>query len=149
MTKCLIRWVKDGKETPDDNVAVQLVRTVARTEQIGGRGVSFSASDWYPICAEHSKRLTDAGMHIWECKPLEGINKYNVRCGMRSNSGWPPPVTITASTMYRTVTVWARDVHGARAEAIDECYRQWGNSIEHVKPGVVAEVQSWHDTPAT
>lgn len=63
------------------------------------------------------------------------MNKYNVRCGMRPDSG--RFATYAASTMVRTVTVTAKDVHEARAAAIDECYRLWGNSIEHVRPGQV------------
>jgi hypothetical protein len=71
MNTCQIRWINDhGDTTPDDNPAVVRVRTVARVEQIGGRGVKFAASDWFGICAEHAKRLNDRGMHIWECEAL-------------------------------------------------------------------------------
>ena len=69
--KCQIRWINaDGNPTDDDNDAVQRVRTVARVQQIAGRGVCFEASPWFCICAEHSKRLNDPGMEIWECAEL-------------------------------------------------------------------------------
>lgn len=58
--------------------------------------------------------------------------KYNVRCGMRPASNFPACTDV--STIFRTVTVEASSVIEARHAAIDECYRQWGNSIEHVKP---------------
>lgn len=65
---------------------------------------------------------------------------YKVRCGMRPHSGqFPAPHA--GSTMVRTVTVEARNVEEARAEAIDECYRRWGNSIEHVRPGLVELIE--------
>jgi hypothetical protein len=65
---------------------------------------------------------------------------YKVRCGMRPNSGRFAAYT-AASTMVRTVTVTAKDVHDARGAAIDECYRLWGNSIEHVRPGLVELIE--------
>jgi hypothetical protein len=58
---------------------------------------------------------------------------------MRAGDDWG---WISTPTMFRTVTVTARDVHDARAEAIDECYRQWGNSISHVTPRDVKEIVS-------
>jgi hypothetical protein len=72
MKTCQIQWIDriTGKATPDNNPAIQLVRTVDRVQQINGVGVKFSASQWFPICAEHSKRLNDPGMHIWECADL-------------------------------------------------------------------------------
>ena len=71
MPKCQIQWIdKQGNPTPDNNEAIQRVRTVARVQQIGGRGVSFEASQWFCICAEHSKQLNNPGMHIWECADL-------------------------------------------------------------------------------
>jgi hypothetical protein len=69
------------------------------------------------------------------------LKTYRVQCGMRPDSGRFAAYT-SASTMVRTVTVQARDVQEARSNAIDECYRQWGNSIEHVQPRRVEEVQS-------
>jgi hypothetical protein len=70
---CEIQWIDDkGNPTPDTNPAIQQVRTIERHEWIGGRLVHFTASPWYCICAEHSKRLGDRGMHIWECAPLNG-----------------------------------------------------------------------------
>ncbi len=71
------------------------------------------------------------------------MSKYQVKCGMRPSSGFPAMTSV--STMFRTVTVDARDVNDARAAAIDECYRQWGNSIEHVIPGQPKSL----DAPAT
>ncbi len=64
---------------------------------------------------------------------------YRVKCGMRPDSGRFAAYT-AAPTMFRTVIVQAKDAYAARAEAIDECYRQWGNSIEHVSPYVVTEL---------
>jgi hypothetical protein len=70
---CQIQWIdKQGNPTPDNNPAIQLVRTIERNEVIAGRMVHFSASQWFCICAEHSKQLGELGMHIWECVPLEG-----------------------------------------------------------------------------
>lgn len=70
--KCAIKWIdKSGQPTPDDNDAVMLVRTVDRVQQIGGRGIRFAASQWFPICECHAKQLSDPGMHIWECKSLD------------------------------------------------------------------------------
>ena len=69
--QCQIQWIDAfGNPTPDNNPAIARVRTIARVEQIGGRAVKFDASDWYCICAKHSKLLGDPGMHIWECAPL-------------------------------------------------------------------------------
>lgn len=69
------------------------------------------------------------------------MKRYKVHCGMRPDSGHFASCT-DISTIYRTVEVTARDIYEARANAIDECYRQWGNSIEHVKPLTVEEL-SW------
>jgi hypothetical protein len=69
--QCQIQWIDAfGRPTPDTNPAIARVRTVARVEQIAGRGVRFDASDWYCICADHAKRLGERGMHIWECEAL-------------------------------------------------------------------------------
>ena len=71
MPKCEIQWVDDqGNPTPDDNEAIQRIRTVDRFQQIGSRSVHFPASRWFFVCAEHSKRLNDPDMHIWECADL-------------------------------------------------------------------------------
>jgi hypothetical protein len=69
------------------------------------------------------------------------MKNFKVYCGMRPDSGRFAAYT-SSPTMFRTVTVQAKDVHDARAEAIDECYRQWGNSIEHVVPLRVTELES-------
>lgn len=69
--KCKIQWIDDrGQPTPDSNEAIGAARTIARDEMIGGRLVHFDASDWFPICADHAKRLNDLGMHIWEFWPF-------------------------------------------------------------------------------
>lgn len=71
MCKCLIRWIdKAGRMTPDNNPAIGRVRTIDRYETITGRTHHFPASDWYPICEEHARRLHDKGMHIWEFEPF-------------------------------------------------------------------------------
>lgn len=71
MPTCQIKWVDgNGQPTPDDNEAVQRVRCMSRVEQYHGRALTFSTSEWFYICAEHSKQLNDRGMHIWECADL-------------------------------------------------------------------------------
>ncbi len=68
---CEIQWVDaQGEPTPDTNPAIQRVRVVEHVQKIGGRAITFKQSPWYCICAEHSKRLNDPGMHIWECADL-------------------------------------------------------------------------------
>ncbi len=72
MKTCEIQWIdRQGDPTPDNNPATQRVRCPARVEQIAGRAVTFDASPWFYICAEHSKRLNEKGMHIWECAALD------------------------------------------------------------------------------
>jgi hypothetical protein len=69
---CEIKWVDaNGNPTPDTNPAVYRVRTKARVDQIGGRGVSFPNSQWFNCCAEHAKLMSGPGMHIWECEAIE------------------------------------------------------------------------------
>jgi hypothetical protein len=65
------------------------------------------------------------------CKESK-MTTYSVKCGMRPSSGFASCTDV--STIFRTVIVEAKDAAEARCEAIDECYRQWGNGIEHVKP---------------
>jgi hypothetical protein len=75
--KCVIKWTDgNGNATPDSNDATQMARCKDRTTEIGGRMIHVSASEWLPICAEHSSRFNDAGMQIWETAPLPpiGIN---------------------------------------------------------------------------
>jgi hypothetical protein len=72
---CQIQWIDaNGNPTPDNNPAIQRVRTIARDEIVSGRKVHFDASRWFCICAKHSKQLSEPGMHIWECAPLEAAN---------------------------------------------------------------------------
>lgn len=66
MATCEIKWIENGCETSDDNPSIGRIRTRARVAQIAGRGVQFSQSQWFHVCAEHAKRLNDPGMHIWE-----------------------------------------------------------------------------------
>jgi hypothetical protein len=71
---CQIKWIdQNGKPTPDNNPVIQRVRTVERDQVIAGRCVHFTASEWFYICAEHSKQLNNPGMHIWECAPLGAV----------------------------------------------------------------------------
>ncbi len=75
MAKCEIRWIdRRGNPTSDSNDAIQLARTIKRDEEFHGTMLHHEASDWFPICAEHSKRLSEPGMDIWETKPLEKDN---------------------------------------------------------------------------
>jgi hypothetical protein len=68
---CEIEWVdSNGQPTPDMNPAVCRVRCKARVEQHHGRAIEFSESKWFACCAKHAERLSDPGMHIWECEPL-------------------------------------------------------------------------------
>ena len=80
--KCEIKWIdKDGNATPDNNEAIQLARTKDRMADVGGANgpVHFTASRWYPICAEHSKRFSETGMHIWETCELTVRNEVSER----------------------------------------------------------------------
>jgi hypothetical protein len=68
---CQIKWIdRAGNPTPDTNPSIGRARTMARVQQIGGRGVSFPQSAWFNICACHAERLHDRGMHIWEFEAL-------------------------------------------------------------------------------
>ena len=35
-----------------------------------GRMLHFTQSEWFNICAEHAKQMSDPGMEIWECEPI-------------------------------------------------------------------------------
>jgi hypothetical protein len=74
MCRCRIQWIDNqGKATPDNNHAIGSCRTIERDEIIGHRKVHFEASEWFPICSEHARRLDKPGMQIWEFWPI-----YNV-----------------------------------------------------------------------
>lgn len=74
--KCAIQWInKTGSPTPDTNEAIQLVRRVAYDSTYGaavGGVIHYEQTEWFPICAEHSKRLSDPDMKHWETSPLIG-----------------------------------------------------------------------------
>ena len=75
MATCRIRWIDaNGDPTPDNNEAIGRVRTRARHESFAGRDYPYwhEASPWFPICAEHAKRMIEPGMHIWEWEPRNG-----------------------------------------------------------------------------
>ena len=68
---CKIRWIDDkGNPTDDNNAAIGIVRTIDRYEWHHGRQLHFPASDWFPICAEHARQLSEPEMWIWEFKPI-------------------------------------------------------------------------------
>lgn len=70
MTTCRIQWIDAyGKPTPDTNPAIGEVWLPTRVVQIDGRGVPMEASERFPICAHHAKRLTDLGMGEWHFWP--------------------------------------------------------------------------------
>jgi len=70
--KCQIKWVDAaGNSTADDNKAIGRVQCGKRIEQHHGRAIAFTASAWFPICAEHAKRLNEPGMHIWSFEPFK------------------------------------------------------------------------------
>ncbi len=84
MTICKIQWIDArGKLTPDENPAIMECRTKDRWSHIDyfrssypeGRTIHFDASEWFPICEHHAKKLSDEGMHIWETRPLERIGR--------------------------------------------------------------------------
>jgi hypothetical protein len=67
---CAIQWVgDDGRPTPDDRPAVGYVRRLGYrlpdAHALNGF-IEYSTTEWFPICAEHAKRLTERGMHHWE-----------------------------------------------------------------------------------
>jgi hypothetical protein len=69
---CEIRWIDaKGNPTPDKNPAIARVRTKDRYQQFHGSAIKFTQSEWFYICAEHAKRLSDPGMEIWEYEPLQ------------------------------------------------------------------------------
>jgi len=80
MPVCEIKWIdKAGNQTPDQNPAIQRVRIPEYQRMIGGRMVTLHTTPWYFCCAEHSKRLNDPGMEIWECAALEDEASLNVQ----------------------------------------------------------------------
>jgi hypothetical protein len=78
---CEIKWIdRFGNPTPDTNPSIGRVRTKARSEYVAGRiggPLSFAASPWFHICAEHAKRLCDPGMQIWECEAPADLSPFN------------------------------------------------------------------------
>lgn len=70
---CEIQWIdEDGLPTPHDDEATGYAFVVAHKETTGGRIVNFEESKHFLICAEHAKRLSDAGMEHWRFVPLKG-----------------------------------------------------------------------------
>lgn len=68
---CKIRWIdSQGLPTDDSNPAIGRVMLPARVQQFHGRALSFSASEWFPICAEHAKQLDNPGMEHWVFEPF-------------------------------------------------------------------------------
>jgi hypothetical protein len=95
---CQIKWIdKHGNPTPDNNPAIGRCRTIARYQMIAGRNLFFDASEWFNICAEHARQLTDKGMHIWEFEPFQlewrGITFHEDPCEQSPRSAefraWP------------------------------------------------------------
>lgn len=80
--KCKIQWIdQSGKPTPDENPAVNMIRTKERIDQVDGRPFHVSMSPWYPVCAEHMKRMNEPGMHIWEVmKSCDYLEPGEVLC---------------------------------------------------------------------
>jgi len=71
MCQCAIQWIDvQGNATPDTNQAIGHVMLPARIVQACGRGVAMDATKWFPICAEHAKRLQDHDMVNWVFKPI-------------------------------------------------------------------------------
>lgn len=68
---CKIRWINlTGEPTDDNNPAIGRVRVRAYARELDGRTIGFPTSEWFPICAEHARRLADPGMEQWEFKSL-------------------------------------------------------------------------------
>ena len=65
---CKIQWIDDnGCPTPDTNPAIGRARTMPGNRQvINGVIHVFEASEWFPICEDHARELSNPGMHIWE-----------------------------------------------------------------------------------
>jgi hypothetical protein len=81
-TTCQIQWIDtQGNPTPDSNPAIACVRCKANEQIIAGRVVRFTQSEWFNICAEHAKQLSQPGMEIWECEPI-AIPKHLKRWSM-------------------------------------------------------------------
>jgi hypothetical protein len=63
---CQISWID-----ADTNPAIGYVRTKARDVVFHGRTIHFETSEWYPICAEHAKQLSEPGMEIWDFETIK------------------------------------------------------------------------------
>jgi hypothetical protein len=73
-TTCKIQWIDDkGTPTPDENPAIGEVRVEAYREPyptaVNGY-IDHPTSEWFPICADHARRLSDRGMGHWTFKPI-------------------------------------------------------------------------------
>jgi hypothetical protein len=67
---CKIRWIDAaGTPTDDNSPAIGRVRTKDRWEWHHGRQIHFEQSEWFPICAEHAKRLAKPDMAHWIFEP--------------------------------------------------------------------------------
>lgn len=73
---CQIPWIDvQGNPTPDSNPAVARARPKAPVEQYHGRAIQFDQSQWFYICAEHAKQLSEPGMEIWECEAFKAMSR--------------------------------------------------------------------------
>jgi hypothetical protein len=74
MPACRIQWVgTDGKPTPDDQPAIGEVRRDAYREpypEAVNGFIDYTESEWFPICADHARRLTERGMHHWTFRAI-------------------------------------------------------------------------------
>lgn len=69
---CKIQWVStDGRPTPDESPAIGYVRREAYREPYAtalNGFIDHTETEWFPICADHAKRLNDRGMEQWTFK---------------------------------------------------------------------------------
>jgi hypothetical protein len=63
MAKCCIKWIDTkGKMTPDENESIGMVRCIFAPPTFR----TYGESEWYPICAEHAKRLATLPNWVFE-----------------------------------------------------------------------------------